>query len=117
MSNKIKDIGYYIQGNIRYKIFYSKFAFLLSNTIREQIQARINSMNLECFEQGSCIKCGCNTTHLQMCNKPCEGDCYPRMLNKQEWINIKKNSFNTKSNNSRQIWSLDVKNLKFIKWI
>jgi hypothetical protein len=29
--------------------------------------------------------CGCMTTALQMCNKPCEGDCYPSMMSKKQW--------------------------------
>jgi hypothetical protein len=32
-----------------------------------------------------CIKCGCDTTALQMANKACVGECYPKMMNKKEW--------------------------------
>lgn len=46
-------------------------------------------MNSECYTQGSCVKCGCQTTHLQMANKKCDGDCYPPMMNKVLWENFK----------------------------
>ncbi len=86
----LKNIWYFIQGNIRYQLYYSRLNFLISLHIREQIEARINSMNKECYNQGSCIKCGCQTTHLQMCNKSCNGLCYPSMMNRRKW-NLLKN--------------------------
>ena len=82
---KIKDIYYYAQGNIRYKLFYSIFAELIPNHVREQIIARVNSMDFKCFKDGQCQLCGCQTTHLQMCNKACDKPCYPAMLSKKEW--------------------------------
>lgn len=89
MKIKFKDIIAYIQGNIRYKLYYSKyFSWLIPGFIHEQIDMRINSMNPKCYSQGSCIECGCKTTALQMANKKCDGDCYPRMLNKLEWNNL-----------------------------
>lgn len=42
-------------------------------------------MSQECYTSGSCVKCGCMTTALQMCNKPCEGFCYPPIVGKQMW--------------------------------
>lgn len=42
-------------------------------------------MNQECYAKGFCIKCGCHTTALQMCNKSCEGNCYPKMMSKKLW--------------------------------
>ena len=53
--------------------------------IFEQIQWRITVMNLDCYMQGSCIKCGCETTALQMANKACAGNCYPVMMDKGQW--------------------------------
>lgn len=86
---KLKDIWYYIQGNIRYKLFYSDYRFLIRLHIFEQICTRIVSMEKQCYMTGQCIMCGCSTTALQMCNKSCDKPCYPRMLNKQEWLSIK----------------------------
>lgn len=61
----------------------------MRNHIREQIEYRIKVMNPECRNSGSCIKCGCMTTALQMCNKSCEGLCYPPMMNKYYWNLLK----------------------------
>jgi hypothetical protein len=79
------DVWYYVQGNYRHKLFYSKFKFLIRGYIREQISFRIAVMNKECYNNGECIKCGCATTALQMCNKMCKGLCYPSMMNKDQW--------------------------------
>lgn len=78
-------------GNYRYKLFYSKnLKKLIRKHISEQIQVRINSMNKDCYDKGACIICGCSTTALQMANKACDGNCYPKMLNKVEWKKLKK---------------------------
>lgn len=86
----LENMCAYLQGKIRYKIYYSKFSWLIREHIKEQIDIRIMSMNLECFNRGECIKCGCQTTALQMANKHCDGNCYPKMLNKREWELFKK---------------------------
>ena len=107
MKFKLKDVWYYIQGNVRYKLWYhnktryertwysSVFLIplhkLIPLHIKEQIRTRINSMNPECYRSGSCIKCGCITTQLQMANKSCEGNCYPKMQNRKNWNLLKRN--------------------------
>ena len=85
----LKNIIAYIQGNLRYKLFYSNFAFLIRPHIREQIEVRINSMDQECYNAGECKICGCQTTHLQMADKACDKPCYPRMLSKRDWKFLK----------------------------
>ena len=87
----LKNIIAYIQGNLRYRLFYSNFAFLIRPHIREQIEIRINSMDKQCYDEGQCKICGCQTTHLQMANKACDKFCYPSMLNKEQWYVINKN--------------------------
>lgn len=87
---KLKNVIAYIQGNIRYKLYYSKFAFLIPGYIKRQIIARILSMNPKCYNQGSCIECGCRTTHLQMANKACDGNCYPIMVSRSKWEYMEK---------------------------
>jgi len=81
------DIWYYLQGMYRYKIYYSSKLkrVALRKHIKEQIDYRIRIMNPQCYFKGSCVMCGCMTTALQMCDKPCEGDCYPSMMNKKQW--------------------------------
>lgn len=125
MGLKVKDIWYYIQGHVRYYLFYwQEFYFdsskwirwifllplyrLIPKHINEQITARIVSMNKECYSSGSCVKCGCKTTHLQMANKNCEGLCYPQMQTKKNW-NLLKNKKIVISN--KRAWQ--VNNSKF----
>lgn len=86
----IKNIKAYTQGKLRYKLFYSNFAFLIRPHIREQIEARIRSMDKGCYEAGECKLCGCQTTALQMANKACDKPCYPKMLTKSEWWLLKR---------------------------
>lgn len=80
------DVYYYIQGSTRYKLYYSKASFLIREHIKEQIAFRILVMNRECLNNGECVICGCQTTALQMCNKSCDGDCYPPMMSKLKWL-------------------------------
>jgi hypothetical protein len=108
-----KNILYYIQGHVRYSTYYSPFYWLIPIHIREQILYRINSMNPICYERGSCIACGCKTTHLQMCDKPCNNNCYPKMLNKTLWHLFK--GANMFVIDTATHWSLDIINKKFIK--
>lgn len=106
-----KNIFSYLQGWFRYFLYYSKLRFnidlswLLLTHIRQQIDVRINSMDEECYLSGSCKICGCATTALQMANKPCEADCYPKMLSRQEWKCIFKNKNILMVEN--ELWKLD----------
>lgn len=101
----LSSILYYIQGNLRYKIYYSKYSnFFLRKHILEQINYRIHIMNTECYDKGECIKCGCQTTHLQMSNKTCEGLEYPPIVSKRLWNNFKNKRHIIKQNGI--IWML-----------
>ena len=72
-------------------------------------------MNKECYNTGSCIKCGCKTTALQMASKVCEGDCYPPMLARNKW-NTFKNSGYTYIRSKGILWELvRKKNTIYIK--
>jgi len=86
---KIKDIYHYSVGNYRYWIYHSKrFGFLMRSHIRSQINFRIDVMDMECYVSGECKICGCETTALQMANKPCGKPCYPEMLYKNQWKSL-----------------------------
>ncbi len=87
----LKDVLYYMQGNIRHFFYYSWLQFLLRKHIREQISLRIAIMDISCLRNGHCLKCGCKTPHLQMANKTCEGNCYPTMMNKKDWKKFSEN--------------------------
>lgn len=108
-----KNIVAYIQGNVRYRLYYSCFDFLLLPHIREQIGYRINSMRRTCFMEGSCEMCGCKTTHLQMANKSCDGSCYPPMLDRRSWKFIKRSLIYREANFGK-VWKLDLIGKKFI---
>lgn len=85
-ETKLSDIWSYIQGNVRYKLYYSKyFSWMIRKLIRKQIYFRIKAMNRQCYNQGSCVLCGCETTKLQMADKGCLGACYPPIMNKDQW--------------------------------
>lgn len=80
------NVWAYLQGKIREQLFYSKyFSRLLPLHIFEQINYRLFVMNKQCYTQGSCIVCGCDTPGLQMADKACDGDCYPKMMNSMDW--------------------------------
>lgn len=87
----LRNVIAYIQGNIRYRLYYSKklygvdLRWMLPKWLREQIELRIESMDMECYEGGSCKICGCKTTQLQFANKECDKPCYPSMLSRNQW--------------------------------
>lgn len=82
----IKNIYAYLQGNIRYYLFYHKYLYkLIPLHIFEQIEWRILKMDKSCYALGSCKLCGCQTTALQMANKSCKKPCYPKMMKKNHW--------------------------------
>lgn len=99
----LKNVWAFLQGNLRYKLYYSPFRFLIRQHIIEQIEVRFTSMKSVCLFEGSCEECGCKTTQLQMATKPCEGNCYPRLVNKKIWIKFKTCKFVKLDN---QVWRL-----------
>lgn len=89
---KINDIFAYTIGNYRYALFYSKYKFLIRNHIQQQIEWRISVMDIDCYTEGSCKLCGCDTVALQMANKTCNKPCYPKMMDKKDWEEYKLNN-------------------------
>lgn len=85
----LKNIKAYIQGKVRYALYYSWFSFLIPKHIREQIDWRVEIMDKECFDNGSCKICGCETIALQMANKQCPKPCYPEMASRSAWKALK----------------------------
>lgn len=94
-----KNIFYYFQGNIRYflnrnknikilKLFSSELH--IENHIEEQALYRQKKANKICVNQGFCKICHCKTPELFFADKPCEGNCYPAIMNKEEWSKFKK---------------------------
>ena len=103
---KPKDIIHYCLGNFRYKLYYSKYKWLIQPHIIEQIDSRVDLwMDRECYNQGSCKICGCVTTALQMCNKSCDKPCYPPMMSVTRWEGFKKGGV-FKDHKTNHIWLL-----------
>lgn len=116
----LKNIISYIQGNIRYRLYYSlKFydiglTHLIPKHIKEQIDIRINSMDKECYNKGECKMCGCKTTALQMANKACGKPCYPKMLKAKEWRLVSRCRNTIYCEETNLFWKLDLNKDKFV---
>ena len=85
MKKWLNNIWSYLVGNYRQWVYESPFNSLMRNHISEQIEWRISVMNTECYNNGSCLECGCMIPGLQMAHKSCGGDCYPPLMNQFEW--------------------------------
>lgn len=100
----LKNIIAYIQGNIRYKFYYSNFLHkFIPKHIKEQIDFRIAFMDDDCYNNGQCKLCGCKTTHLQMANKECDKPCYPKIMSIKKWSKFKSYKVVKVGNNYWQI--------------
>lgn len=78
----IENIIAYIQGNIRYKLYYSKnyrFRWMVSKYIQDTFKQRLDVIPKECLLNAQCKECGCAVPQLQFANKSCESKCYPPM--------------------------------------
>ena len=62
-------------------------------------------MDKQCYNEGQCKMCGCQTTALQMANKACDKPCYPSMLSKSQWCVINKN-YTVYDEETKLWWSL-----------
>ncbi len=67
--------------------------FDLPDHLYEQIiwrRTRVIEKSPKCWEQGSCVECGCEIIGKTMEDRGCEGYCYPFMMNEGEWKVFKK---------------------------
>lgn len=112
MLKSRNDIWHYLLGNYRYKLYCYRSSvtyinqvspidryritssdkvrrflgyILLRDHIIGQIEYRIKWMNQDCYNEGSCRLCGCETPHLQCANRSCEKPCYPTMMTASQW--------------------------------
>jgi hypothetical protein len=100
----LKNIKAYVQGNLRYLTEQYGPEFLkMEPHIREQVMFRMDIANPECKKAKSCIKCGCDTPQLFYADKQCGGECYPKMMNKEEWKNYQKHLSNYSLENKIEI--------------
>jgi hypothetical protein len=112
------DVVHYFIGNFRYHFYYGgtlskKFAFIawlrkrmIRQHIKEQINFRIKVMDKECYNNGECKLCGCQTTALQMADKACDKPCYPPLMDKAHWSSFNKGESHYSGNH---IFLYDVK--------
>jgi len=108
MRKKFNEAWDYFLGNYRYSIRGTKLQFLIRGHIEDQITMRINSMDNKCYIDGECKLCGCLTTALQMANKPCDGDCYPKMLSSKKLLKLMCEGVDLK------VWY--IKDSKFVRY-
>lgn len=84
----LKNIGRFIQGYTR---AFSETFGLLDEHKKEQVIYR-TELAKECTLNGSCVYCGCTTPAKYYSDEACEDpdkQCYPAMMNKEEWIAFK----------------------------
>lgn len=104
----------YLQGYTRYFLFYSRFYLLIPKHIREQIEYRINSMDIQCYEEGQCKLCGCDTTALQMTDKRCDKPCYPILVDKSTWKHLLEGGGYIENFKGGKVWFLNTDKQVFI---
>jgi hypothetical protein len=110
------NIWAFISGYFRYHLHYRFplfYKLLVRKHIREQIEYRINSVYGECYEKGYCIHCGCSVTALQHASKTCDGLCYPEMIEKKRWLQLKDGQEAKKLHRHARVWEVDHKLKKF----
>ncbi len=94
----LKNIKGFIQGH--YRMLKEDFG-ILEEHIGEQFDYRLGIMNEECIKNKEC-PCTCSFPEKQIEDRPCELNCYPPMMFKEDWEifkkenNITKNSINQK---------------------
>jgi hypothetical protein len=97
MKKKISNAWEYLVGNFRYFAYNKpRLKWLIRNHIQEQFKLRLKVMKKECYTNGSCGSCGCVTPKLQFAYKSCEGNCYPKLMNRYHWFMFKNGSIKYK---------------------
>lgn len=80
----------YFLAQFRYWAYNSGRKYLIRKHILEQYRWRLIKMDPQCYINGECKICSCNTTQLQFSNLACEKPCYPAMMTKGVWLNYKR---------------------------
>lgn len=61
-----KDVLYFIQGCLHYA-----FRYITGKTINKKEFLRKKKGASECFKNGPCLECGCDTELMLLSSKPC----------------------------------------------
>jgi len=80
------NIKGYFQGLLRLEDFYTRD---LNPDTEEQFLYRISVMNPSCISNGMC-PCQCEVPAKQIEDRACELNCYPAMMNKEDWEEFKR---------------------------
>lgn len=120
LSGKVTwiDVWNYWLGMYRYYLYLRacnisvamlKRPTLIRKHIWDQILWRIKIMDQECYNNGACKICGCDTPALQMATKSCEGNYYPPMLSKRKWYSffLKKKPVSIDCK-GHEVWSINA---------
>jgi len=87
----LTNIHKYLQGS--YREFIEDVGLMKPDShIREQGLYRITLIqekSPECIKEGACKVCGCTLSGLVLSDPPCEGGCYPTMMDKAAWNDFK----------------------------
>lgn len=81
----LPNIKGFLQGNYRKVLEDLDF---LPVHIKEQWLYRIGQMNEDCLVNKHC-PCKCSVPEKQLEDRPCEKNCYPRMMNEETWETFK----------------------------
>ena len=86
--NPVSQARDFFEGTYRHNLYYSEYPIfrkLMRKHIKEQIEYRVRMMSADCYNNGQCTECGCETIALQMADRSCDGHCYPPMMTKRKW--------------------------------
>jgi len=98
------DGWYYIQGNVR-----MMFPYLMSDSTKRVVEKR-KELAKECYMNGECVCCGCDTPALFYCNKGCSA-------NKYEWCEGKQPCYGSMREMKKEFnKTTDRKDLYYVKF-
>jgi hypothetical protein len=115
----IRNMFAFIQGNIRYHIYYKYkwLKWIVPDYIWDQIRFRLLVMDQECYDLGQCKKCGCETTKLQFANKSCDGKCYPPIMSKKQWNEFMKIQVTSINGHRHCFIEKDVNRTSYVRFV
>lgn len=96
------DTWYFVQGTVRRILYYNFDKKYLRQHIIEQFEYRLKVMNPKCYEAGQC-PCECTVPDLQMADKSCDENCYPKMMTRNAWMEYKQSESYARGINASRI--------------
>lgn len=81
----LKNIKGFLQAHYRQVLDEMGF---LDKHVYEQAEwrlRRVKEKSPECYNSDKCVHCGCQVSSKVFEDRPCEGGCYPEMMDEYEW--------------------------------